>query len=132
MSVTDPIADMLAILRNGVMARKENVLVKRSKLNESVMGILKKEGFILNYKPIEDKKQGLLKVYLKYEKNNTSALAGLERISKPSRRIYVKNEEIKEVLGGIGISLISTSHGIMTGKEAKEKKFGGEILCHIW
>jgi len=132
MAVTDPIADMLAILKNGYMARKDTVEVKSSKLAESVMVILKREAFISNYKPVEDNRQGLLKVYLRYEKDNASAMRGLRRVSKPSRRVYVKNEDIKEVLGGIGIALISTSQGIMTDKEAKEKKLGGEILCNIW
>ncbi|MGB2706403.1 MAG: 30S ribosomal protein S8 [Candidatus Omnitrophota bacterium] len=132
MPVTDPIADMLTVLRNGVMAHKESVLVKGSKLNENIMEILKKEGFIANYKSVEDKKQGMIKVYLKYEKDKKPAITGLKRISKPGLRIYAKNDEIKNVYGGIGIALISTSKGVVTDKEAREKKIGGEILCEAW
>ncbi len=132
MPVTDPIADMLVIVKNGVMAQKESVIVKGSKLNESILEILKKEGFILNHKFVEDKKQGTIKVYLKYESDKRPALAGLRRVSKPGLRIYAKNDEIKSVYGGIGIALISTSKGVVTDREAREKKIGGEILCEIW
>lgn len=132
MPVTDPIADMLAVIQTGFMAHKESILVKRSKMNENIMAIFKREGFISNYKGIDDKKQGMVKVYLKYGKNAIPALTGLRRISKPGLRIYVKNKEIRSVYGGIGIALISTPEGVMTGKEAKSKKLGGEVLCHVW
>jgi small subunit ribosomal protein S8 len=132
MPITDPIADMLTILRNGIMAGENDILVKSSKVNENILEILKRESFILNCKPVEDKKQGLLKVYLKYGKNNESVLTGLKKISKPGRRVYIKTKEIKDVYGGIGIALISTPQGIMTGKEAKEKNLGGEIICEVW
>ena len=132
MPVTDPIADMLAILNTGVMARKETVEVKRSKLVENIMRIMKAEGFISNYKTIDDKKQGLIKVYLKYEKGKKSALTGVKRISKPGRRVYVGRKDVRKVYGGIGVALISTSKGVMTDREARDKKLGGEILCHIW
>ncbi|NQU95044.1 MAG: 30S ribosomal protein S8 [Candidatus Omnitrophica bacterium] len=132
MPVTDPIADMLAALKNAIMAHKEDVLVKRSKLNENIMEILKRESFILNYKAIEDKKQGTLKVYLRYGKDNTPALTDLKRISKPGLRVYIKNKEIKSVYGGIGISLISTPLGVLTGREAKEKNLGGEVIAKVW
>ncbi|MFH1594446.1 MAG: 30S ribosomal protein S8 [Candidatus Omnitrophota bacterium] len=132
MSVTDTIADMLTIIRNGVMARKATLEVKRSKANESILAIFKDEGFISNYKAIDDKRQGIIKVYLKYEKDKTPFIVGIKKISKPGRRMYIKNKEIKSVYGGIGVALISTSEGIMTGEKAKEKKLGGEILCNIW
>jgi small subunit ribosomal protein S8 len=132
MPVTDPIADMLTILKNGVVARKESVLVKKSRLNACILDILKKESFILNYKPMEDKKQGMLKIYLKYGKNNVPSLTGLKRISKPGRRVYVKTGDIKSVYGGIGVALISTSRGVVTDKDAKENKLGGELICHVW
>lgn len=132
MPVTDPLADMLTVLRNGSMARKESVLVKRSRLAENMLAILKRENFISNYKPIEDNRQGMIKVYLKYEDDKTPSLTGLKRISTPGLRVYVKSMDIKSVYGGIGIALISTSQGVMTDKEAKEKKFGGEILCEVW
>ena len=132
MPVTDPIADMLAILKTGIMAQKDAVLVKRSKLHENILAILKQESFILNYKAIEDKKQGLVKVYLKYDKDKTPAITGVKRISRPGLKTYVKNKNIKRVYGGLGVALISTSCGVMSDKEAKEKNLGGEILCHIW
>lgn len=132
MPVTDPIADMLAILKTGVMAKKEDVLVKRSRLSENILMILKSEGFISNYKAIPDDKQGMIKVYLKYEKDKTPFLSGLKRISKPGLRVYKKNKDIKSVYGGIGIALISTSQGVVTDKDAKEKNLGGEVLCHVW
>ncbi|MBL7155930.1 MAG: 30S ribosomal protein S8 [Candidatus Omnitrophica bacterium] len=132
MPVTDTIADMLTVIRNGVMAHKESVEVKRSKVSENILKILKKEDFIANYKAIDDKRQGILKAYLRYEKDKTPAIAGLKRISKPGRRVYVNNKEIKEVYGGLGVALISTSKGVMTDREAKEKKLGGELICEVW
>ena len=132
MSVTDPIADMLVILKNGFTAHKEDVLIKGSRRSENILKILKREGFISNYKAIDDKKQGMLKAYLKYEKNHNPFLTGLRRVSKPGRRVYVRSKEVKSVYSGIGIALISTSQGIMTDKEAKEKNLGGEILCEVW
>jgi len=131
MPVTDPIADMLAILKNGIRAKKESVIVKRSNITENIMGILKREGFISNFKAIEDNKQGTIKIYLKYDKGEC-AICDLKRISKPGLRNYVKAEDVKSVYGGIGIALISTSKGVMTDKEAKEKNFGGELLCQVW
>ena len=132
MSVTDPIGDMLTVIRNGSKAKKESVLIKRSWTNERILDIFKKEGFISNHKTIEDNKQGMVKVYLRYESDRTSFLTGLKKISKPGRRVYLKNQDIKSVYGGIGLALISTSKGIMTDKEAKDQKVGGEVLCHIW
>jgi len=132
MPVTDPIADMLTVVKTGVMAAKKSVFVKRSCLHENILEIFKREGFIANHKSIDDKKQGMIKVYLMYEKNKTPMLTGLKRISKPGRRVYVKCKDIKSVYGGIGVALISTPRGVMTDKEAREKKMGGEILCHIW
>jgi small subunit ribosomal protein S8 len=114
MPVTDPIADMLAIIKTGIMAHKEDALVKRSRITENILAILKREGFISNFKAIEDKRQGLIKVYFK------------------GRRVYVKTKDIRQVYGGIGVALISTPAGVMTGKEAREKNLGGEILCHVW
>jgi len=132
MPVTDTLSDTLTVIRNGVMAKKKTVMIKRSKLVEGVLSILKRESFIENFKPIEDSQQGQVKVYLKYGRNNTSALKGLKRISKPGLRIYVKSKEIRRVYGGIGAALISTPKGIMTDQEARKNKLGGEILCHVW
>ena len=132
MSVTDPVADMLTIVRNGCMARMEAVEVKRSKLTENILNVLKREGFISNLKPIGDKKQGLLKVYLKYGKEKAPAISGLKKISKPGCRVYVKAKDIKSVYSGIGIAVISTAQGVVTDNEAKEKNIGGEVVCHAW
>ena len=132
MPITDPIADMLTVIRNGCMAHKDTLEVKRSGPNEKILEILKREGFISNYKAIEDKRQGTIKVYLRYEKDSVPALTGLEKVSTPGRRVYVKGKEVKSVFGGIGVALISTSQGILTDKEAREKNLGGEVLCHAW
>ena len=132
MPVTDPISDMLTVVRNGMMAHKGSVMVKRSKLSESVLEIFKREGFISNLKSIDDNKQGMIKVYMKGGKGKSAALTGIKRISKPGLRVYVKSTAIKKVYGGIGVALVSTSKGIMTDREAKEQKLGGEVLCHIW
>ena len=132
MPVTDPTADMLTVLRNGSMARKETVEVKRSSLHENILEILKNEGFISNYKPMDDKRQGLIKIYLKYCKDQTPAITGLKTISKPGRRVYTKSKDVKSVYGGLGIAIISTSEGLMTEKDAREKNVGGEIICQAW
>jgi len=132
MPVTDQVADMLTIVRNGVMAHKEEAIVKRSKLNESIVDILKREGFIANYKTIEDKMQGLIKIYLKYDNDKSSMVTGLKRISKPGLRVFVGKDGVKSVYGGIGIAIISTSKGLMTDAEARAQKLGGEIICEVW
>jgi len=131
MPVTDPIADMLAIIKNGVRAKKDSIMVKCSKVHLNIFEILKRESFISNYKKVDDNKQGMIKVYLKYDRDIPSIM-GLRRISRPGLRRYSKNEDIKSVYGGLGIALISTPQGIMTDKEAKEKNLGGEILCEMW
>ncbi|MBL7158638.1 MAG: 30S ribosomal protein S8 [Candidatus Omnitrophica bacterium] len=132
MSITDPIADMLTVLKNGSMVKKETVEVRKSGRTESVLSILKKEGFISNYKAMDDARGGSIKVYLRYEKNGTPALTGLKRISRPGRRVYTKADEIKSVYSGLGIAIISTSKGVVSDKEAREKSAGGEIMCHVW
>ena len=132
MAVTDPIADMLTIVRNGSSAHKEIVEIKNSKFAEEVLKILKTESFIANYKLIKDSKQGMLRIYLRYSKNGKSAITGLKRISKPGLRIYKKIDELPKVYGGLGIAIISTSKGLITDTEAREKKIGGEIVCYAW
>lgn len=132
MAVTDPIADMLTIVRNGSFAHKDVVETKNSKFSEEVMKILKKENFIANYKLIKDTKQGLLRVYLKYTKDGKPAIIGLKRISKPGLRIYKKTDELPKVYGGLGIAILSTSKGLMTDTEARDKKLGGEVICYAW
>jgi len=132
MPVTDAVADMLVVLKNGSMVKKETVDVKKSAFSEGILSILKKEGFIANYKAADDLRGGFIKVYLKYGKNGTPALTGLKRISRPGRRVYTKAAEIKSVYSGLGAAIISTSQGLLSDKEAREKNAGGEIVCHVW
>ena len=132
MAMSDPIADMLTRMRNAGKAKFNRVDIPGSRLKTEIAKVLMEEGFIRNYKFIKDKKQGILRVYLKYDDRQTSAIFGLERVSKPSRRAYVKGKDIKPVLSGMGISILSTSMGIMTDKKARAEKVGGEILCNIW
>ena len=132
MAVSDPIADMLTRIRNGAKARFNSVDVPGSKLKTEIAQILKGEGFIKNYKFLKDGKQGILRIYLKYGSGQSAVVYGLKRISKPSRRVYVKSNEIKSVYNGMGISILSTSRGIMTDKKARKENVGGEILCNVW
>lgn len=132
MAVTDPIADMLTILRNASSSKKEVAEVRNSKLSEEIIKILKTESFIANYKLIKDTKQGILRVYLRYEKDGTPAIVGLRRISKPGLRIYKKTDELPKVYGGLGVAIVSTSKGMMTDSQAREKKMGGEVICYAW
>ena len=132
MALTDPIADMLTILRNASFAKKEAAEVKNSRITEEIIKIFRKEGFISNYKLMKDNKQGILRVYLRYLKNGSPAILGIKRISKPGLRIYKKAYEIPKVYEGLGIAVISTSNGLMTDKEVRAKSLGGEVLCYIW
>jgi small subunit ribosomal protein S8 len=132
MAVTDPIADALTILRNASSAKKDVAELKNSKVTEEIVKILKKESFIANYKLIKDTKQGVLRVYLKYDKDGSPAMLGIKRISKPGLRIYKKSDELPKVYGGLGIAVISTSKGLMTDNEARTGKMGGEIICYAW
>ena len=132
MAMSDPIADMLTRIRNAGKAKFNSVDIPGSNLKTEIAKVLKDEGFIKNYKIIKDNKQGLLRIYLKYSEGQSNVIFGLERISKPSRRVYVKSKDIKPVLSGMGISILSTSKGIMTDKSARTKNLGGEILCNIW
>jgi small subunit ribosomal protein S8 len=132
MAVSDPIADMLTRIRNGAKARFNSVDVPGSKLKTEIARILKDEGFIKNYKFLKDGKQGILRIYLKYGQGQSEVVYGLKRISKPGRRVYVKSDEIKPVYNGMGISILSTSRGIMTDKKARKENVGGEILCNVW
>jgi len=132
MVMSDPIADMVTRIRNAGKAKFNSVDIPGSKLKMELARVLKDEGFIRNYKFIKDKKQGILRVYLKYDEKETHAIYGIERVSKPSKRIYAKSKDVKPVLNGMGISILSTSTGIMTDKKARAKNVGGEILCNIW
>lgn len=132
MPVTDSIADMLTIIRNGSRAKKEKVDVKRSNLAEDMLKIFKREGYISNFKPIEDKKQGIIRVYLKYDKDKSPVITDIKRVSKPGLRVYVPNNNIPRVLNGFGIAVLSTSRGVMIDKDARREKIGGEVLCYAW
>jgi small subunit ribosomal protein S8 len=132
MSFSDPIADMLTRIRNAGTAKFNSVDIPGSQLKTDMARVLKNEGYVRNYKFIKDGKQGILRIYLKYDKEQNPVIRQLERISKPSRRVYVKKDEIAPVYSGTGIAVISTSKGILTDKEARRENVGGEILCHIW
>jgi len=130
-SVSDPIADMLTRIRNSIGAGHLKVDIPSSKMKVSIAKILKDEGFIKNFKIIDDKKQKILRLYLKYSSESQSAITSLKRISKPGRRVYIKANELRPVYNNIGIWVISTSSGIITNKTAKRMNVGGEILCEI-
>ncbi len=132
MSVTDPIADMLTRIRNANRIRKEKVDIPSSKLKQEIARVLKEEGYISNYKNIVDRKQGILRIYLKYNANSKAVITGLKRISKSSLRIYASKKKIPKVFRGLGIGIISTSHGIMTDRQCRRAKIGGEVLCYVW
>ncbi len=132
MAVSDPIADMLTIIRNGGKAGFAKVDIPGSKVKLEMVRVLKEQGYIKDYKFLEDDKQGQLRVYLKYASEGIPTIFGIERVSKPSCRVYSKSKQIKPVLNGLGISIVSTSKGLMTDKQAKEANVGGEILCNVW
>ncbi len=131
MSRTDPIADLLTSIRNASRVKKDKTDVTSSKMNREILTILKREGYIADFKPLDTSKVNLIRVYLKYI-GTRSAITNLRRISKPGLRVYRPTKKIANVLRGLGIAVISTSKGIMTDKEARELKVGGEILCYVW
>ena len=132
MSMTDPIADMLARIRNAGHARFDKVDIPASRMKISLARILKDEGFIKNYKVIKDNRQGILRVYLKYGDQQQSLIQGLRRVSKPGRRVYAGSEELPRVQGGLGVAVISTSKGVVSDRQARKMQVGGEVLCEIW
>ena len=132
MVVTDTIADMLTRIRNANGMRYQTVSVPASNLKVSLAKILKDEGFIEDYKVVKDNVQGTIELTLKYGQNKERVITGLKRISKPGLRVYAKAGEVPKVLNGLGIAVISTSHGVMTDKEARKENLGGEVLCYIW
>jgi small subunit ribosomal protein S8 len=129
---TDPVADMLTRIRNASSAEHEKVDIPASKLKIRIAEILKEEGFIKNFRIIEDSKQGTLRVYLKYGAANEKIIAGLVRISKPGRRTYVTADRIPSILGGMGVAILSTSKGVLTDRQSRKQKIGGEVLCYVW
>ena len=132
MSMTDPIADMLTRIRNANMVEREAVNIPLSRIKVGIAEVLKKEGFIKDFKNIPDNKQGILRIYLKYGPLNQKIINHINRESKPGRRIYKQVEDIGKVLNGIGISIYSTSKGILSNKECRENKIGGEHICTVW
>jgi small subunit ribosomal protein S8 len=130
--VTDPVADLLTRIRNGSLAEHEKVDVPSSKLKVRLAEILKEEGFIKNFRLIEDKRQGVLRVYLKYGPGQERVISGLRRVSKPGRRLYVGADRIPSVLGGMGVAILSTPRGVLTDRESRKAKVGGEVLCYVW
>ncbi len=135
MTMTDPIADMLTRIRNAIMAGHSYVVVPGSKMKLAIARILKDEGFIENYEVTKDHPQPMIRIWLKYagdRKDRRSAITGLKRVSRPGRRVYTGRRGIPWVLSGLGIAVLSTSRGVMTGKKARRLGLGGEVLCHIW
>jgi len=132
MVMTDPIADMLTRIRNALVAKHESIEVPASNIKAAIAEILLEEGFIRNYTRIDDGKQGILKIDLKYGPNGERVISGLKRISKPGLRVYVRKDQVPKVLGGLGIAILSTSKGVITDKKAREEGVGGEVLCYVW
>lgn len=132
MNLTDPIADMLTRIRNGIHARHEQVVVPGSSVKVAIAKILKEEGYIRDYELIREGPKRTLRIWLRYVEPKTPVLTGLKRVSKPGRRVYAKSSEMPRVLGGLGIAVVSTPQGVMTGQQAKKRNVGGEVLCYIW
>jgi small subunit ribosomal protein S8 len=132
MVMSDPIADLLTRIRNANVVRHETVEIPASKIKRKIATILKQEGFIRDAEFVEDNKQGIIRIFLKYGPNNERVISGLKRISKPGLRVYTNTQEVPKVLGGLGIAIISTSKGVMTDKEARQSKAGGEVICYVW
>ena len=132
MTISDPISDMLTRIRNAIMARHDSVLIPVSRMKIGIANIIKDEGFINDYEVLRDKPHRAIKIYLKYGDRNQPILSGLERISKPGLRMHVQRKEIPRVYGGLGIAILSTSEGVMTGQKAWRLGIGGELLCYLW
>lgn len=130
--MTDPIADMLTRVRNGNNARHSSVDIPASNIKKELAQILLDEGYIKGYDVIDDAKQGIIRIELKYGNNDEKVISGIKRISKPGLKVYVKKDEIPKVLGGLGIAIISSSKGIMTDKTARKEQVGGEVICYVW
>ncbi len=132
MNLTDPVADFLTRIRNSIRARHQKLDVPASKLKSEIARILKEEGYIANYKPTEENGQKVIRVYLKYGPNNEVVIRDLQRVSRPGCRVYLGRDEIRRVQGGLGISIMTTPKGVMTGRQARREGVGGEILCEVW
>lgn len=133
MSMSDPIADLLTRVRNALLTGKAKVDIPWSKLKEEICGVLQREGFIDKVEFIQsEEKRNMLRVTLRYTEENISVIHGIERVSKPSLRVYAKSSDLQQVRSGLGVSVISTSRGLMTNKQARKEKLGGEVLCNVW
>jgi small subunit ribosomal protein S8 len=132
MAISDPIADMLTRIRNAVMARHDLVLIPASRMKLYIAKILKQEGFITDYEVLGSRPQRQIKIILRYDDENKPFISGLKRISKPGLRVYVQGNEIPRVYGGLGMAIVSTSKGVMTGQKAWHQGIGGELLCYVW
>ena len=132
MIVTDPIADMLTRIRNANTVGHETVEIPASKMKKAIAEILKEEGYIADFEMIEDDKQGMIKVTMKYGANKEKVISGIKKISKPGLKVYAKAGEVPKVLGGLGIAIVSTSKGIVSDKEARKLGVGGEVICYVW
>jgi small subunit ribosomal protein S8 len=132
MNVTDPVSDLLARVRNALSARHEKTDVPSSRFKVELARILKDEGYIKNFKVMDDRGVGLLRLYLKYDESGNPVIHGLTRSSKPGRRLYAGKDELPEVLGGLGVAIVSTSQGLLTGNDAKKRGVGGEVVCTVW
>lgn len=130
--MTDPIADMLTRIRNANMTKVDKVDIPSSNLKLELARVLKEEGYIKNFKLLKDRKQGMVRVYLKYATDDSRVISGLKRVSKPGNRVYVSANEIPRVMGGLGVAILSTSKGVMADRESRKKNIGGEVLCYIW
>src|SRR5436853_1977929 len=129
---SDPIADLLTRIRNASRAEHEKVDIPSSKLKVRIAEILKDEGFIKNYRVLDDPKQGTLRVYLKYGPANEKVISGLVRVSKPGRRVYVTHDKVPSILAGMGVAIVSTSRGVVSDRDARKQKVGGEVLAYVW
>lgn len=132
MTMTDPLADMLTRVRNASAVKHESVDVPASNMKKEVARILLQEGFVKSYDVIEDGKQGIIRIQLKYSRDNEKVITGIKRISKPGLRVYAKKDDVPKVLGGLGVAIISTSKGLITDKQAREQGVGGEVIAYIW
>ena len=132
MVMTDPIADMLTRIRNANTVKHDKLELPASTIKKEIADILKREGFVKNYEFIEDNKQGVLRIFLKYGRNNERVITGVKRISKPGLRVYAKADEVPRVLNGLGIAIVSTSKGVLSDKEARNQSVGGEVLAYVW
>ena len=132
MAVSDPIADYLTAIRNAIRAKHRKVDVPASRLKTEIAKVLLRERYINNFKLIEDSRQGVLRIYLKYATDQSNVITGIRRVSTPGRRVYVGKDRIPRVMGGLGTSIVSTSRGVLTAREAREAGLGGELMAHVW